>query len=120
LFVNVHLGNNDVVLSDDLTSLEGRVTKDVEIQYGGKRNKNRFISIELKEYPKFKFKLGGNSIKATKVNLLTSNVKENDRVKLSIREDQFNKKIANKLPLTFWDKVFNFRIINIYGLSDSK
>ncbi|MFK7937422.1 MAG: hypothetical protein AB8G22_28160, partial [Saprospiraceae bacterium] len=105
-----------------LVEIEGTVVKPIEIKESGKRKKrkSRYINIALEEYPKFEFSLGGHRYKATNAKELIVNVQQGERIKMKILNDQFQKKLTKEVPMTFWDKSFDYRSISIYGLSDDQ
>jgi len=119
-FGRMYLKKDLDISAEMLVKIEGKVINDVEIKKSGKRNRSRSIEIGLEEYSKFKFKLGGNGLNATRVNSLLKNVQKGDRIEAEILKDQFQKKISKEVPLGFWDKSFNYRIIGIYGLNDEQ
>lgn len=119
-FGNMYLKKNSDILPENLAKIEGTVLKDIEIKKYGERKSSRIIEIELAEYPKFKFELGGYGLTATRVKRLLANVLKGDKMEIEILKDQFQKKITKEVPLRFWDKSFNYRIISIYGLKDEQ
>ena len=122
LFGRMYMKKDLEISQDQLTKIEGTVVKNIEVKRTGKRNrnKNRQIEIELEEYPKFKFKLGENGLNATRVNELVSNVQKGEKIEIEIYTDQLQKKLTKEIPMDFWDKSFNYRIIGIYGINDEQ
>lgn len=106
------------VLPSYLSQIEGTVLNKIELKKSGK-NKDRFsIEIELQEYPKFIFLLAGNELKATDIMPLTSKVEIGERIEIDIFTVDLKKKLLEEIPMNFWDKYYNHRIISIYGLRD--
>lgn len=119
-FGNIYLKKDLDILPENLAKIEGTVLKDVEIKKYGERKSDHEIEIELEEFPKFRFTLRINGLKATRVKSLLANVLKGDNIEIEILKDQFQKKITKEVPLRFWDKSFNYRIIGIYGLKDEQ
>ncbi len=119
LFGSMYLKKDIEISSDQLATIEGTVTDNLKFRKR-RKSRSRLIEIKLEEYPKFKFKLGGIKLKATSVNKLISNVQKGNKLKIEILKHQLQKKFTKEIPMNFWDKSFNYRIINIYGLKDEK
>lgn len=120
LFGRIHLKDDVEVLQDQLAKIEGIVVNNVEVKTTGKGSGTRSIEIELEEYPKFIFNLGGSGLDATNVNSLVNNVQQGEKIEIKILKDQYQKKITKEVELGFWDKTINYRIIGIYGIKDKQ
>lgn len=120
LLGGIYLEKDLSISKDSLAKIEGTVLKKIEIIKSDKRNRERSIEIELEEYPKFKFLIVDYGFNTTNVSELISNVKKGEKIELEISSDQLQKKLKRKVPMGFWDKGFNYRIINIYGINDEQ
>lgn len=120
LFGAMYIKKDLEISQDQLAKIAGTVVNNIEVKRTGNRfrNKSRQIEIELEEYPKFKFILGENGLKATRVNELVTNVQNGEKIEIDIYTDQLQKKLTREVPMDFWDKRFNYRIIGIFGLND--
>lgn len=120
IMVNGYLKKDLEILENQLVKIEGTVALPLEIKKSGKTSSSRSIEIELEEYPQFKFKLGEIGLNSTRLNNLISNVQEGDNIEVKILSDQYQKKLTKEISMNFWDKSFNYRIINIYGFKNEQ
>lgn len=120
LFGKMYFKKDLNISYSQLAKIEGTIVNEIEVVKSGKRTTTRSIEIELEEYPRFKFRLGENGLNATRVDKLISNVRKGGKVEIEILNDQFQKKLTKEMPMNFWDKSFNYRVIGIYGLSDEQ
>lgn len=116
---SMFLNRNNEILPIDLSQIEGTVANEIKVKKSGKRNELLSIPIELKEYPKFKFKTNGYGFRSIKTNQLISNVKKGDRIQVDILTEQYKKKLTKEIQMNFWDRGFSYREIVIYGLRDN-
>ena len=106
--------NDDGVAESDLTALTDILTSEVKIVSGPKGAKS--IDIRLKKHPGFDFEIDGLAFQATHSDNFINQVKTGDTVSIDILTDDYEKKIAGRKPLTFWDKTVNYGFIPVYGL----
>ena len=85
-----------------------------KIQTGGKGS--RYVHIETKEYPKYKFSIDGIALKNLYSDYYINDVKRGDTLFAKISKEIYDKKIAKTKPLSFADKTVNYHLINMYGL----
>lgn len=100
-----------------LTSLSGTIISPVKVSSGSKTNK--YIRINIKEYPEFNFDINGVAYAVTDVNSLINNVKKGDKIYVSILTKEYQSKLTKQKELSFWDKVNDYKFIQVYGIEDS-
>lgn len=119
-FGKLFLNSSNEIDESDLTKITGNLAKKIEIERSGRNGRNISIPIQLYEYQKFKFVLGENGIQSTNTEKLLSNFKFGDKIRLKILNEQYQKKISKELEMSFWDKSFNYRTIDVYGIEDDE
>lgn len=77
---------------------------------------SKYISIDSKEYPKFRFQVQGVAFDNMDSDYYLNNIKPGDTLVALITKDSYDKKIAQTEPLTFIDKTVNYHFISVYGL----
>ncbi len=113
---NMFIKRNNEVLPNELSRIEGTISDEILIKKSGKRGENISMPIRLEEFPKFKFEVKGYGVRSTNTSQFISDIKKGDRIQLEILTDQYKKKLAKEIPLSFLDKGFNFREIIVYGI----
>jgi hypothetical protein len=103
-----------LINKNELSAVYGTLKMRPEIENDGK-NASR-IDVQLLEYPDFTFKLQSKRFEATNVSKFIHDVQENDTISIAINKAVFNRKIQQTEPLNFWDKHFQYGLIDIYGL----
>lgn len=83
---------------------------------GGKGS--HYIRIKLKNYPDFKFDVDGVAYKASAAKDFVNNTEAGDTITLDIKLEEYEKKIEQSKPLSYFDKSDNYEFISVYGLSD--
>jgi hypothetical protein len=77
---------------------------------------SKYISIDSKEYPKFRFQVQGVAFDNMDSDYYLNNIKPGDTLVALITKDSYDKKITQTEPLTFIDKTVNYHFISVYGL----
>ncbi len=77
---------------------------------------SKYISIESKEYPKYRFQVQGVAFDNMYSDYYLNNISPGDTLVALITKDSYNKKILQTEPLTFMDKTVNYHFISVYGL----
>lgn len=77
---------------------------------------SKYISIEAREYPKYRFQIQGVAFDNLYSDYYLNNIKPGDTLVALITKDSYIKKIAQTESLTFMDKTINFHFISVYGL----
>lgn len=82
----------------------------------GSVKSSKYINIETKEYPKFKFSIGSLALRRMDSNYYLNVIKPGDTLTLVIWKESYDKKIIKTAPLTLTDKTVNYDIIGVYGV----
>lgn len=77
---------------------------------------SKYISIDTKEYPKYRFHVDGIALNNMYSDYYLNNIKPGDTLVALITKESYNKKIVQTEPLTFLDKTVNYHFISVYGL----
>ena len=95
--------------SEQLTSIKGIITNVSRIG-------DPPIMLRLLQYPNFTFNIDGNKYYATYVADFISKINAKDTITIDILTDEYEKKITQDRPMSFFDKRIDYRFISIYGL----
>jgi hypothetical protein len=113
---NVFKNRNQELSPNEITSIEGKITNEVEITKGNKGK--RSIEIRIEQFPDFKFNLSGNSYYASNSKNYLAKVTKGDLISIDLKTDTYLKKLTKEKELDFWDKTVNYKLISVYGLRD--
>ncbi len=86
------------------------------IIYKGNRGA-RYIDIGLANFPEWRFHFDGDAYNATKRSAYVSGVRKGDTIELAIEKEEYHKKILGNATLSLWDKIADYRFIDVYSLS---
>lgn len=111
-FGNIYINKDKDVLPQQLSTIKATVLTEPETHKSS-------LNITVTEFPAFKFYLAGSNLKATNSHLFMTNISTKDTVEIDILTDDYEKKLTKTKPLSFWDKSFRYKSINIYGLRDA-
>jgi hypothetical protein len=106
--------DSDLVNRNDLTEVTGTLKFKPETMREGKYEKK--IELNLVEYPDFNFKIGSIAFDVTSISNFLFDVNQGDTVMLYITKDDFNKKLKELIPMTFWEKHLHHEMVDIYEL----
>lgn len=102
----------------ELQTIHDVIINKAEIEKGSKGSSS--ISINLKSYPAFYFKIAGNGYSETFASDYVANVEIGDTLSLEVLKDEYQMKLTKEKPLGFWDKTVNYSFISVYSLRDKK
>ena len=77
---------------------------------------SKYIRIDTKEYPQFKFDIGGIAYQSMYTNHYVNRVKQGDTLLVMINKESYDRKIVKTQPLRLSDKIVNYHFIGIFGL----
>ncbi|MBI1307199.1 MAG: hypothetical protein GC181_11405 [Bacteroidetes bacterium] len=100
----------------DLVMVKGTLKDSMEVDY---IKRNTSLLLHLHEYPDFVFRLSGAQKLPMHPEKIAAKFENGDSVFVRIRKDDFLKKISREKKLSFSDKHFNYKFIDIYGLRNS-
>lgn len=106
-----------IIKIEDLIFIEVTVRDKFQI----KESKNaRKITIPTNEYPHLIFEFPRNNFTNNENKAFVAEIKQNDLLEMAILKTEYDKKIKQTLPLTFWEKTVNFPFIYVYGIRSVK
>ena len=106
-FGNIWINRNQEIKKEDLISIEGTVTKEIELEWG--KNVGNSIKIQLNEYPKIDYKIDKFTTSIVHVYSLQNSIKIGDKIQIDIMKDDFAKIDPNRQ-----------KRITIFGIRDDK
>ena len=101
------LNRNQEITNEELVSIEGTTKSKLEAKR--KKTVGNSMTIELKEYPQIKYKIGRFSLNRFSINSLQKNVSIGDKIQVDILKRDFEKIELDKQ-----------KTISVYGLRNSK
>jgi len=105
--ITKYIDNSQMVQTDQI------VTSGLKI----KRHKgSASIDLKFKEHPEFDFYLDAHAFPGN-ADTFIDDVNYGDTLTVSILKQDFEKRIAQTKPLTFYDKSFNYYTIHLYSIS---
>jgi hypothetical protein len=108
------LPNSDVS-SVQLVKTNQIVIDGIKIKKSGRHSHN--IELKFNEFPEFDFKVSGDAFDAMYAENFVDEVHLGDTLTVSVPKDEYGKKMAKTIPLTFWDKYVNYYDIKVYEIS---
>lgn len=118
-FGNIFIKDNQIN-EESLIGIEGTIINEPALELTGKRRNKRLLELKIAEYPNFRFKLGEGVIRTVNIESLLLDIKKGDKINMKLKKDQFEKKLSRQKEMTYWDRSFNYRIINLYGVETSE
>lgn len=109
-FIVGYLSYSKVIEEKDIVNVKVTLAHNLKVE---KLNKGGIsISAELVEYPDFIFKIDDDLIQEG----LLDRLKRNDTLEIQLLKKDYEAKLAKTTEPLFWDKIWNYRDINMVGL----
>jgi hypothetical protein len=103
------------ITSNELVKITQIVTSEIKIKKEGRRS--RYFELRFNDYPEFMFNVKGYGYSATYSDEFVNDITLGDTLTVSIKKEDFEKKIAKTKPPTFWDKTINYYDIPVFGIA---
>ncbi len=104
----------DNVEIKQLTSIDDVIIIRPKLVSSGKSGYH--LLIKLKSFPKFKFDISGNFMKATDAEEFVADVKMGDTIGLDVLTEVYDSKLLGKSMPSFSDRSINYLEVQVYGL----
>ncbi|WP_073487277.1 MULTISPECIES: hypothetical protein [unclassified Flavobacterium] len=95
---------------NDVYVIKGTLSEDIKLQ---RSKKSKSLVFKLETLSDFKFKIGSLALGETYYEGLMSDFKKGDEIYLTIKKDQYQKKISKKAQMSFLDKYFHYEKIDV-------
>jgi len=106
---------DDSLTKNDVYIIKGTLSKDIELRHS---KKSKSLVFKLENLNDFEFRIGSLALKETYYSNLINDFKKGDKIYLTIEKDQYQKKISKKIQMSFMDKYFHYKKIDVVAVEN--